>query len=350
MKRMYYVSRFARPLSKRDLEDIHESALRNNRRMKITGFLVCLDDTFFQALEGPETAVERLYFERILPDARHKNVHCLKTERSIRRRMFPDWNMKVFNLNEETEGLPIAFREMLTALLESNHMIARYTQPSILDLLEQGVTPTSVQPRRRRVTVLFSDIIGFSYFAEHLKPAELIGIVNSHFEVCTQFVSQSGGQLNKLTGDGVLAYFTGKTSDAALESATEMLNEMRRRRSLASKDSPHRLLYGGVGLANGLVSEGNIGAGQKLDFTILGNTVNLASRLESLTRTLNVRLTFSPSVVRQAAKTWPFVSLGRHKLKGQSRAVEVFALQSLSPLMVDELYERIRQYVRRHRR
>jgi hypothetical protein len=62
---MYYVSRFSRRLSKRDIEKIHEASARNNPRSKITRFLVCLGDSFFQLLEGPAVALDRLYYETI---------------------------------------------------------------------------------------------------------------------------------------------------------------------------------------------------------------------------------------------------------------------------------------------
>jgi class 3 adenylate cyclase len=347
MKRMYYVSRFARPLSKRDLANIHDTAVRNNQRNRVTGFLVCLGDTFFQVLEGPSSVVDKLYHDRIVPDPRHTDVFCLKAESEVQQRMFPGWNMKVFNLNDQTEALPFAFRQMLTALLESSHTIAHYTQPSVFRLLERGINPTLVRPRRRRVTVLFGDMIGFSIFAEHLKPAALIDLINDHIEVCTNVVSRNGGEVNKLTGDGVLAYFPQKTADTAIESAIEIVQGMKRRRARSPKGSPQRLLYGGVGLANGYVYEGNIGLGVKRDFTVLGNTVNLASRLESLTRDLNVRVTLSSSVVKHAERNWPFVSLGHRKLKGQSRSREIYSLSSLPSLDIRKVYEAIRRCVRR---
>lgn len=258
--------------------------------------------------------------------------------------------MKVFNLNEEVEVLPFAFREMLTALLESSHTIAQYTQPSVFRMLERGINPTTVQPRRKRVAVLFSGIIGFSQFAEHLKPVDLIELVNSHVEICTSNVSQNNGEVNKLLGDGVLVYFSDKSTDAAIESACEILMEMKRRRARARKNSPHRFLYGGVGLANGMVYEGNIGPLLKRDFTILGNTVNMASRLESLTRDLDVRLTLGASVVRRATEANIFVSLGKQKLKGKSRATEIFTVGSLPQLDVSKVYREIGQFVRQHRK
>jgi len=121
---------------------------------------------------------------------------------------------------------------------------------------------------------------------------------------------------------------------------------MRKRRTLARASSPHKLLYGGVGLANGLVYEGNIGPALKRDFTILGNTVNQASRLESLTRILNVRLTASANVVKRSSSRSAFFSLGNHQLKGQSKALEVFGRKDLRALEISGLYERISRFLR----
>jgi adenylate cyclase len=347
MKRIYYVSRFSRPLSLEDLDSIQESSLRNNPRWDITGFLVCLGDTFFQVLEGPSAVVDQLYYERIIPDERHTDTLCLKSETDVSERMFPDWHMKTFNLNEQAESLPFSFRQVLTALLESHHTIAQYTQPSVLKMLEHGINPATVRPRRVCVTVLYSDIIGFSRFAEHLDAEDLIDLANSHSEVCSQKVISHHGQVNKLTGDGVLAYFTGLTSDDAIEAAAQILQEMAHRRKTVDQDSPQRHLYGGVGLAHGLVYEGNVGSDLKRDFTILGNTVNLAARIESMTRDLDVRINLDNSVVRSAKRPHPFQSLGKHLLKGQSQELELFTLGSLPPLQIRDVYQEIEEFVTR---
>lgn len=347
MKRIYYVSHFSRRLSEEDLQKIQESSQRNNEGWEITGFLVCLGDAFFQVLEGPAEVVDRLYHGRIIPDDRHTGVRCLKTETDVSERLFPGWNMKKFNLNERSESLPFAFRQMLEVILESHRTIAQYTQPSVLRLLESGTNPASVRPRRERVTVLYSDIIGFSRFAEHFEPDDLIGLVNSHSEVCAQAVARHRGQVNKLTGDGVLAYFVGPTSDAAIDAASEILREMAKRRAAAGEQSAHRHLYGGAGLAHGLVYEGNVGSALKRDFTILGNTVNLAARIESLTRDLDVRLNLDHSVVLSAERSHPFISLGRHLLKGQSKELELFSLETFPPLGIRQVYQDIEAFVTR---
>jgi adenylate cyclase len=161
--------------------------------------------------------------------------------------------------------------------------------------------------------------------------------------MCTQVISQHGGEVNKLTGDGLLAYFSQKQSDGAIAASLDLLREMKLRREKASVKSPLRYLYGGVGLAHGTVYEGNIGFALKRDFTILGNTVNLASRLESYTRELEVRFIMNQESVTSAKRQWKFISLGKHRLKGQSTASEIFSMQDLDHLNIREIYRAIEE-------
>ena len=347
MKRMFYVSRFSRPLSKPDIKQIHNSAVRYNSQHGITGILICIGDTFFQVLEGKRDVIDQLYHKRIVLDNRHSDVICLKSETGVSQRMFPEWDMRVFDLNVETEALPMAFRQTLSALLESNYIIAQYTQPSVLKMLENGLNPTTVKPRKKHITVLFSDIIGFSQFAERLKPDDLIDLVNKHAQICIEQVDQSGGQVNKLLGDGVLTYFADQDTDAALEAAVSILKEMERQRRSARDGSPQQFLFAGVGLANGVAYEGNVGSELKRDFTILGNAVNQASRLESLTRQLNRRIIVSEAVTKRAHASRDFISLGKRKLIGQSAAIEVFTLGSFAPLNVQRVYAQIDEMLSR---
>ena len=345
MKRIYYVSRFSRRLTEEDIERIREASDRNNRELEITGFLVCLGNTFFQALEGPADMVDHLYYSKIAQDPRHTDVVCLKTEIACEERIFEGWYMKAYNLNDDAQLIPTAFREMLAALLESHHTFAQYTQSGILEMLEKGINPVSIRPRKVPVTVFYSDIIGFSRFAEHIDADTLIELVNSHAEICSLSVAACSGQVNKLTGDGVLAYFSGNASDEALDASIQVLAEMARLREEAPSSSPHKHLYGGIGLAHGLVYEGNVGTELKRDFTILGNTVNLASRIESLTRNLDVRITFDENVVLNAEEDFPFRSLGKHLLRGQSAEIPLFTLDNFTPLRIEEVYRNIEDFI-----
>lgn len=342
MKRIFYVSRCAGSLSGDDLREIQRASERNNQREEITGFLLRVGDFFFQALEGPEESVDRRFRTKIQQDSRHTEILILRSETNVTSREFPQWGMKVFDLTSDQRELPTAFRYLMEGLTDSHLILARYTQPSVVDLLQQGIDPAQLSPRKQTVAVLFSDIIGFTILAERLSPDDLLRLVNAHVGVCADAVEGNGGVINKLLGDGVLAYFRGESSDGAIRAALELLRRMMSFRAEAPEGSPERHLFSGVGLAFGTVYEGNIGVESKQDFTILGNTVNLASRLESMTRQLGVRLVASSGVVEHARDTWPFVSLGAHPLKGLGEAGQLFGIADLPPLDLEDAYASIR--------
>lgn len=351
LKRLFYMSRCSRTMTPEDLQEIQRACERNNPGVQISGFLIRLGDFFFQALEGPTTSVDRLFQERIRQDPRHTEICVLRVESKVRRRQFSGWRMQLLDLQGARQAeLPTALRHLLEALVESNVALARYTQPSVLRRLQEGLTPGRLRPRLRKVTVFFSDIIGFSILAERLPPCRLLGLVNAHVDMCAKAVSRNGGEINKLLGDGVLAYFPSTHTDGAIRAGVNLLESMRAYRESALPAQEGNVLYSGVGLAFGPVYEGNIGGNTKQDYTILGNTVNLASRLESLTRKLSVRLVASRGVVAHARKPWPFVSLGMPQLKGFTRAGRAYALGNLSELNVARVYDRIRRAVRPGRR
>jgi class 3 adenylate cyclase len=334
-------------MTSEDLLEIQQASKRNNPNARITGFLIRLGEFFFQALEGPAASVDRIFYERIRQDPRHTDICVLRVESRVTQRQFSGWRMELLDLDADVHReLPAALRSLLEALVQSNVTLARYTQPSILQMLQEGQNPSRLRPRMRKVTVLFSDIIGFSILAERLPPRRLLGLVNAHVDICADAVGRNGGQINKLLGDGVLAYFPGPHTDGALHAVMGLLEGMRKQREAAASGSDGRVLYCGVGLAFGAVYEGNIGGEAKQDFTILGNTVNLASRLESLTRKLSVRLVISRAVVANAREDWPFVSLGVPRLKGFARAGRAYTLGNLTELNVARVYDRIRRAVR----
>ena len=324
MKRLYYASRFSRPLSTEEVEEIRRVSTENNAKLKITGFLLCLEDMFFQMIEGPDSAVDEL-FRKILKDPRHNSVRCLKSEENVTERLSPEWQMNVIDLNGENENLPIAFRELFTALAESFSILSRFTQPTVERLMNRGSSPVSVAPEHRVVTVLFTDLLGFSRLSERISPDAMITLVNQHVETCFHAINSRGGEVTKLLGDGVLAYFTQPECEGAIEASLEIVRSMKSRRENAPEGLQQHV-FAGIGLARGSVLEGTIGTPEKSDFTIMGSVVNLAFRLESLTRELQTPILVSNEVREQCRDRSRFESMGVHPIKGFSSPQEVFGL------------------------
>lgn len=178
--------------------------------------------------------------------------------------------------------------------------------------------------------IWFSDVRDFTPLTESLSPEALIATLNDYFELVAAAVTARKGEILRFIGDAMLIVFpTGEGSgieaacEAALESAQDAfasLDVLNQRRRRAGKP-PLRF---GVGLHEGQVVYGNVGARERLDFTVMGPAVNRAARIESLTKDLGTPLLFSAEFARRVAQ--PVRSLGRHALKGVGAPQEVFTL------------------------
>lgn len=325
LKRLTYISHFAEQLSAEAIHQIGRISRRNNRALDVTGVLICSGGFFFQILEGEADAVDALYV-KILADKRHTDILCLKTENDISERLFPDWSMEVFNLDTDTAGISFPLRAVLRNLSEAQEIIGKYTQPAVLKYLQQGGNPLLIRPHKRERIILFGDIVGFSTLSERLPVEELGALINAYLELVSHIIDAHGGEVSKYIGDCVMAYFSVEHTDAALQTALLIQQELAALRAVMSPEHPYQLLYCGIGLARGEVMEGNFGSSVKMDHTVIGDAVNTAARLEALTRELDHSVLVSAAVKRGAQQPWPWLSLGEQDLKGKNGLVEVFTL------------------------
>jgi hypothetical protein len=133
MKRIKYVSRFARPLTEADIQEIAEQAASHNARKGLTGVLVTTGRMFLQVLEGPTAEVDALY-DRILADDRHQDVLLLSSQPHVTERLFPDWYMPIVNLDRGTELRLEPLRTMLAAIIQQ-----RETTDLLTGTLERAI-------------------------------------------------------------------------------------------------------------------------------------------------------------------------------------------------------------------
>lgn len=327
MKRLTYISQAALELHLSEVQSIGEISARNNQRRNITGVLVFLDGVFFQILEGETQSIDELY-EKILQDKRHTNIICLKTEHHVTQRIFPEWAMKVVDFNQYDDVLIRPVKNLLHTLGESYQIIEKYTQPAISKIIAQGINPLTVQPRVVDKVIVFSDIIAFSTFTEMLPVHQVVELVNHYCHICTQVVSAHGGEVIKFIGDCVMASFEGTQSDAAVQASIEILRQFKMIREQAPSHNPLSLLHTGIGVTCGEVIEGNMGSALKMDYTLLGDAVNIASRLEGLTRQLPYSLAVCATIKQRCQQPWQFVALGHHQVKGKQNLIEVYSIDS----------------------
>ena len=180
--------------------------------------------------------------------------------------------------------------------------LARYFSPNVVEELSHNDEPLK-QVREQNVAVLFVDIVGFTQFAEGRTPGEVIAALREFHGAMEEQVFRHGGTLDKYLGDGLMATFgtpVAGTSDAThalmcCGAMIEAVDELNARRSAAEQP----VLEASFGVHYGPVVLGDIGA-NRLEFAVIGNTVNIASRLEGLSRPLGCILVASEDIVHQA--------------------------------------------------
>ena len=183
---------------------------------------------------------------------------------------------------------------------------------------------------RLRAVIMMTDLRGFTALSDRLPGDEVIELLDDYFDAVATPIEERRGEILKFIGDGMLAIFPAEDDDDfslssvhALEAATEGLarldavNQMRRRVGRTE-------LRIGIGLHLGEVIYGNVGSASRLDFTVIGPAVNLASRIEDLTKRLGGPMLFSSAFARICPR--PLVSLGLQPVRGLSKPEEVFGL------------------------
>ena len=176
--------------------------------------------------------------------------------------------------------------------------------------------------QRIRSAILFCDMRGFTHLSTQLDEAETVTLLNEYFDCVFPAVEAAGGEILKLVGDGVLAIFheaeegCPMAANQALEAAQAILAAIKARNAR----KPEQKIKVGIGLHIGWAAFGNIGAGERLDFTVVGRDVNLASRIADLTKYLAEPLLVSEGFAKRAlCNDAQFEDLGRFQLKGFER-------------------------------
>ena len=183
--------------------------------------------------------------------------------------------------------------------------LARYLSPQIYQSIFEGKSDAQIGSERKKLTVFFSDIVGFTTKTEGMEPEDLAYILNSYLNRMAELVIQFGGTLDKFIGDAVLAFFgdpetKGERQDAlacvqmamAMQSAILELDKEWELKGIASGFRVR------MGITTGFCTVGNFGSEQRMDYTIIGNQVNLAARLESASK---------PNEIRISHETWLLV-------------------------------------------
>ena len=209
---------------------------------------------------------------------------------------------------------------------EAIAQFSRFVNPTVVrQLLERGGLEGTGQTRE--VTLLFSDIRGFTTLSENHAPQEVVELLNRYFTLQVAVVFRHGGTLDKFIGDAIMAVWGAPLEDPdhaehAVRCALEMAETLETFKSgLGSLGADFDV---GIGIHSGPAVVGLIGSDQRREYTSIGDTVNLASRIEGLTKDAKRRILVSRETMERCGKGFDFVSCGSYKVKGRAQEVELF--------------------------
>lgn len=223
-------------------------------------------------------------------------------------------------------------------LARENDNLRRYIPQETAQLLTQHTDPLW-QTTERSAAVLFADLVAFTSWSEKRKPIEIIGLLQEIHGLLADIVLRHNGTVDKFIGDGLMATFgtqdpTRKDASNALLAMLDMIDEFERWKQTNGgfEDSDHKLA---IGAHYGSVAIGNIGTMKRLECAVLGDTVNVASRLERATREVGCSCLASAALIKAAEAEIPegnaslalrLTDIGQISLSGRSEKITVFAV------------------------
>jgi len=224
-----------------------------------------------------------------------------------------------------------------------------YLNPDVMEEMLQEPENLQLGGKELELTVLFSDIRGFTGIAEKLSPTALVQLLNEYLSPMTEIVFKRRGTLDKYIGDAVMAFFgapvqTGLHAANGCDTALEMIEALKRMREKWRIENPLQPEVDiGIGVNSGPMVVGNMGSTQRFNYTVMGDNVNLASRLESLNREYGTHILVTEQTLLAARKAlkdeaaYTVRELDSVRVKGKTEPVRLFELRGRGSPSTEEL-------------
>jgi adenylate cyclase len=230
---------------------------------------------------------------------------------------------------DEIGGLSKGFNLMTDGLVERDNikrLFGHYVSSEIRDSILEG--KFEQEGKEVEATILFSDIRNFTELSEKIPPAKVVELLNQYFTEMVTAITNHGGVIDKFIGDAIMAIFgaprgIGNHGLHAIHAGVEMLKRLEAHNELQRiKKEPEFKI--GIGINSGPLIMGNIGSEKRREFTVIGDTVNIASRLESATKVYRKNILFSESTQKLAGIG---EYLHRVRLKGKSEKIKIYTIK-----------------------
>ena len=213
---------------------------------------------------------------------------------------------------------------------ETRRAFAMYLAPEVVDQIMAHPERLVLGGERREITLLFTDLAGFTTLSELLGAEQVAQLLNEHFSRATAIIKKHGGTVNRFIGDAIMAFWGAPLANdrqavSACLAAREMQIDMRSlRESLAARGLPP--LHMRVGIHSGPAVVGNLGSSDRFDYTAIGDAVNLAARLEGVNKLYGTEILISVDTAKQIGDALPLRHVDRVIVKGKSEAVDIFTV------------------------
>ena len=229
------------------------------------------------------------------------------------------------DVNGNLEGLVIAIED-ISDVSKVKNTFKRYVSKQVVDNLLEDDTKLNLGGEEREVTILFTDIRGFTSMSEDMKPEEVVTTLNEYFSEMIDIVFKYNGTLDKIIGDELMVVFGAPLAaeddtERALNTAVEMQNKIKELNNIRKKRKEKPVLVG-AGINKGYVVSGNIGSRDMMDYTVIGDTVNLGSRLCSAAGPGEIIV--SKEVTKNQDNQFKFEELVPINVKGKKDKINIF--------------------------
>jgi len=233
---------------------------------------------------------------------------------------------------DEFGDLATAFNYMADELFKKlliQESFGRYVSPEVLDMILSNPEDSWLKGTRSEASILFTDVREFTAYSETTNPEEVVEALNEYFGIATQFILEYGGYVDKFIGDAVLGVFGVPVhhtdhAERAVKAAVAMEKEFQQR---ASQNKNPLLSRVGIGINTGVVVSGNLGSQVKMEYTVIGDSVNIASRLNDIA--VPGEIIISKDLYRLTKDMVSVHPLPPQKIKGKSELVEAFRVLSI---------------------
>ncbi len=232
---------------------------------------------------------------------------------------------------------------------EIRQTFSKYVSPRVVDEILKDVENLKLGGRKQNMTVFFSDLRGFTTISEKLSPTELSNLLNRYLTPMTDIVFQNQGTLDKYMGDAIMAFFGAPIAHPehphhACRCALKSMEKLRElQKEFEAENLPHIDI--GIGINTGEMSVGNMGSNIVQNYTVMGDSVNLGSRLEAINKEYGTHIIISQFTYIEVKDTFSTREVDRVKVKGKNEPVRIYELIAEGALQ-DQHLEQVETFKR----